>query len=146
MINGYFGPDGEPLLSAVVRLRDFGHLAEVLFLVSTGTDRTVICPRDAQALGVDFARLETDSCHSAYGRRFRCRPATADLSFRDANRPRNIERTLEILIAEPSDANREMNSVLGMDAIRDWRMEYARPRGILRFTPLSPTPSERSQT
>ena len=104
-----------------------------MFRVDTGADRTSLHPADGLGLGVPFENLQGDGTTS-YGiggpsQYFR---QEAQLTFNNSGETLVHEVTLQI--AKPSEPMMRLPSLLGLDVINYWRMDYDPRNNRLEFT------------
>lgn len=69
MIRGDFTRDGRPTVETIVSIPGTNAYGSVKFLVDTGATRTVIHPKEARALEIDFGRLKKETYSSGVGGR-----------------------------------------------------------------------------
>ena len=71
VIEGFFRPDvlrpPAPYVRAIAHLSRIGKSAEFEFLVDTGSDSTIIHPRDADYLNIDYRRMRPRSRNVSRG-------------------------------------------------------------------------------
>ena len=116
-----------------VRLPELGLAAPIPFLADTGATGTVIHPKDAISLGVDFSKLKYDASSRGVGGFARATRQDARILFQDEATQEWYEYRLPVTIAEPSEYNRDYPSLLGRDVLRYWSTVYAPANGILEF-------------
>ena len=117
--------------------------ATIRFLVATGSPITVIQPKDAHLLAPVFPDLEQAPAlpYTAlphYGGQITLRPAGATLAFQltDSEQPPSVwECEATLYVAEPTEQNAELPSVLGMDVLSQWHWRLELYRGVAEFTP-----------
>lgn len=135
-IRGFFSEtrlvSGNPaLLSAVpyirtfVELLPFGALDEVVFLVDTGADMTVINPQDGLRLVPPeaWSRLTSPLRLGGAGARMDHLPIEAQISFtHDNGRVEAITTT--VYVATAGAANIRLESLLGRDVLTNFVMSF----------------------
>lgn len=104
--------------------------AKVSFLVDTGAEITLLMPKDAATLGIDFGSLiPMPALISGVGGDVRLYRASASIVFSDeAN---HYVYRAELAIAEPGEHNRGLPSLLGRDILNRWRLRYDAPANAL---------------
>ncbi len=134
MIVGTFGANGRPLVDCGVLFPRLNRMGIVAFQVDTGADHTCLHPADAAALDIPFSQLNRNQTLSVMGVGGTSLYywEVAVLVFRDTTGD-VVSRSMNLLIAEPSDINAPLNSLLGLDVINRWRMDYAPLEGRLHF-------------
>ena len=102
----------------------------VEFLVDTGAHRTCLHPRDAITLGIDLTKLEYTEPSTGIGGAAYYSPQNAYLLFFHGDL--QVEQ-VEVLVAQPTQANMGLPSLLGRDIINRWTMVYVPRSSQLRF-------------
>lgn len=133
MIIGKIGRYDQPVIGGIVHLPRLGIRKRLEFLADTGATGTILHPRDAALLGVDFTQLKCAMPSRGVGGTASTFQENAQLLFRDNATLGWHEYWLPVRIAEPTDYNRGYPSLLGRDVLRYWRTVYAPARGILEF-------------
>ena len=120
------------------------HTANIRFLVVSGSGITMIQPKDRAALAVVFPDLDQAPpvdypVWPNMGGTALFRQTPANLAFRgaDANgqyKTWDYETTL--YVAEPTEYNAHLPSVLGLDILRQWNWRLEIGRGLAEFTPV----------
>lgn len=139
MIKGYFDDTGAPRLHCTVSIPELGVQDEPLaMLVSTGTSLTSIHPEDAAKMGVDPAKLDKEGYHTPTFK------ATFTFESQGRNQGKNQDRdqgqepvhvTLNSLkVITPVNRYLKSTSVLGMDILSMWRMDYSYRDNFLTFS------------
>ena len=105
---------------------------DVLLRIDTGADVTCIHPVDARALGVPYERPTGASSVQGIGGDARYYSEVAFLSFEDS--ASTAIHRVELLIADPTPGNEWVPSLLGLDILNQWYMEYDPVNGIIEFT------------
>ncbi len=96
---------------------------EIVFLVDTGADATSIHPGFAKdSVHIPYDRLGGRRSFTGVGGSSQYFSERALVSFADDG----LERVynIDLYIAEPSDANARLPSLLGRDIINNWYMQY----------------------
>lgn len=101
----------------------------LMLLVDTGSIATCLHPADAIRAGIPFEQLENEIGYAGVGGSATYFREIANLLFEDDSRLR-IYR-LNLLIAAPTENNRELPSLLGRDVLNRWRLEYDPTNGSL---------------
>ena len=125
--------NGAPYVAGLVMLPHLGISGIVEFLVDTGASRTCLHPRDARALGIGLSGLSYTRDSQGIGGRASYSPHNAYILFFPNDKPVTQQEKLELLIAEPTDVNLGLPSLLGRDVINRWATLYAPRNGVLRF-------------
>ena len=121
---------GIPSIEARVAFPDFDLAAKILFLLDTGAETTLLMPRDARRLGIDFGRLTPSfDLVSGVGGAIRLYRADASLIFSDDENAYVYQATLAI--AEPNPDAATLPSLLGRDILNRWLLRYEAPRNVL---------------
>jgi predicted aspartyl protease len=96
---------------------------EFYFLVDTGADSTVVMPRDAKSMGIDYLQLRGDIASIGVGGTVHSFHEPALLVFVDSE---NVEYTykLDIRFMEDTVISRQLPSLLGRDVLNRWRIVY----------------------
>ena len=134
MIRGEFTRDGSPTVEAIVSIPGTNAYGSVKFLVDTGSTRTVIHPKEARALEIDFGRLKNETYSSGVGGRAKAFMEKAELIFREDDGQTLKKHLLTIAIAEPSEQNLSFPSLLGRDILNRMTMVYDPRNNTLNFT------------
>lgn len=123
-------PSGCPYIDAFVRTPAGVYTSRISFLVDTGAETSFLMPLDARALGVDYERLilSPDST-TGIGGEARYYQEQALVTFFDSEHIYMYELALEI--AEPTEHNLGIPSLLGRDILSRWLLRYEAPRGLL---------------
>ncbi len=119
---GYFAT-GKPFIAARVLIPRFYLVGEMYFLLDTGADRTVVMPRDAYTMGIDYSQLRGDAPSIGVGGMVHSYHEPALLVFTDMG---SIEYTyqVDIRFMEDSAISRQLPSLLGRDILNRWRIVY----------------------
>lgn len=94
----------------------------VPLLLDTGSDSCCLHPQDARESGIQFEQLGGRHLSHGIGGSSPYFREVAILSFSDGHLTRLY--ALELLIAEPTDANDSLPSLLGRNVINYWYVEY----------------------
>ena len=131
MIAGYFAALGRPYVRCRLHLPRFGIIQDVDFLVDTGTDASILHPRDGTRIGCPFDELShpTDMTSAAGPHTYYAE--TAIISFYDGEARHDFRVNLHI--GKPHPVTNVLDSLLGLDVLNELEMEYAPLRGHLRF-------------
>lgn len=127
---------GRPFIQGEIALARPSARGEVLFLVDTGSDRTLMHPRDAARLGLR-GTLEGDSLAiGGTGGRATYVRIAALVSFVGETGPTySYEIDLPVAVRSPAPAG--LPSLLGRDILDRWRMTYSPLEERLEFDVLS---------
>lgn len=131
VIAGSFAEDGRPLAPARLFLPRFGIVWRVDFLVDTGSDTTILHPKDGERMGCPFERLENPVGVSSISGAQTYYAEPAVVSFFDGAIRRDFR--IGIYIARPLPEVDELDSLLGRDVLNRLGMEYDFERGRLYF-------------
>ena len=134
MIVGTFDDYGRPYIEGRVYLPRFNRLGIVQFRVDTGADFTCLHPRAARSLLIPFNQLETVYEGHGVGGSAAYSRERAVLIFSDDGRA--VPREASVWVAMPTSHNEELDSLLGIDIIRDWRMVYDGPNRRIELEAL----------
>lgn len=123
-------PNGCPYMDAYVRTPPGVRTSRISFLVDTGAKTSFLMPMDARALGVDYDRLTLSSeSTTGIGGEARYYQEQALVTFFDSEYAYVYELGLEL--AEPTEHNVGIPSLLGRDILSRWLLRYEAPRGLL---------------
>ena len=136
MIVGEFDSNGRALVRAQVILPRLRRVGDVWFQVDTGADFTCLHRETRPLIGPAMDRLNRDTTviGRGIGGRSRYFVERAFLVFRDEQRGNEV-RQLNLWIAEPEQANDSTASLLGLNMLRHWRMNFDPRNGALQFFP-----------
>jgi predicted aspartyl protease len=123
--------EGMPYVSAFVHLPGQNRGGIVHFQIDTGSDRTTICPADAEVLGINFGELALPLKLGTIGSEVLAHEEEAVLTFAAATELTMFQTTVCVL--NPS-TSRIARSLLGMDVIRRCSL-YSRSDGVA-LTPV----------
>ena len=136
MITGVFDPWYGPAVRGKVFVPRLARGGEVWFRVDTGADFTCLHPNDSGALRIPFDLLDADRSFIGYGvgggNTFFIE--SAQLVFDDDDWGFEV-RTIGLRIAAPNPANASLPSLLGLDILNHWRMNFDPRNGLLQFFP-----------
>ena len=122
MIVGRFDSLGRPFLVSRLIIPRLEVNRRVPLLLDTGSDSSCLHPGDARDCGIQFERLGNSRLSQGIGGSSPYFREAAILSFSDG--PLTRLYAVELLIAEPIDANDRLPSLLGRNAINYWHVEY----------------------
>ena len=111
---------------------DLGVSGDVEFLVDTGSDRTSLHPLDGWALRIPLSQLGNPTSLAGIGGSQSYFTADAALLFRDETQNRLY--FLRLAIAQPTQHNLRLPSLLGQDILRHWRTVHDPTERVLEFT------------
>ena len=131
VIAGYFTAEGHPRIRTRVSLPRLGVANEIFFLVDTGSDTTILHPKDGDRIGCPFDRLENPASVSSISGAQTYYVEPAVVSFFDGAVRRDFRTA--IYIARPLPELDELDSLLGRDVLNRLGMEYDFERRHLRF-------------
>ena len=135
MIRGYFNGRNRPYVECrlhILRL-DIGDRVRLLF--DTGADRTCLNPRAINQIGILKDLLENPLDVAGIGRdkaTFYREPTV--LIFFDTDGDTQYTYPIELLIAEETTVNQNLDSVLGRDIFDHWNTIYYPSENRLDFT------------
>ena len=132
MIVGAFDTRGRSYVRCLVSIPRLGVVGDVTFRVDTGADITCLHPGDGRTLGIPFERLENPVGGRGVGGISQYFLEEASLVF-DNDGEQEV-RPAPLLIAKPDGANEGLPSLLGLNVINHWYMEYDPVNGRLEFT------------
>lgn len=123
-------PHGCPYIDAYVKTPAGVRTSRVSFLVDTGAETSFLMPMDARVLGVDYERLTlSPDSTTGIGGEARFYQEQALVTFFDSEYIYMYELALEI--AEPTEHNLGIPSLLGRDILSRWLLRYEAPGGLL---------------
>ena len=125
MVRGTFDAKGRPYVLARVLLPGL-HSGNVPFLFDTGADHTVLMPKDAAILGVDYDGLPDPDETLGVGGTAEISQEDVDIVFADSEVRVVYVYRMPVRILLPSGNPSEMRlpSLLGRDIINRWRIVY----------------------
>ena len=132
MIAGEFDPQGYPTVWGRLDLSQWNVSYTVPFLLDTGADITCLHTRDSRRVHIPFSALRSRTYTRGIGGVSRYFRETAIISFSDG--PRTRYYVVELYIAEPSQSNENLPSLLGRNIINNWHMQYDPANAKLEFT------------
>lgn len=114
-----------PILNGYIKVGRPNIEGSVSFMVDTGANKTVLMPKDALKLGVDFSQLGTPGKAGGVGAPAKIHIAAATVSLRDDD-DEWVDHFIDLGIVEPDPegGNKDMPSLLGRDIINDYRMIF----------------------
>jgi predicted aspartyl protease len=133
MIRGQFDAIGRPLVPAEVDLPRLNFRKRISLLIDTGADRTALHPKDCE--GMPYTLLGNISVTSGIGGSSRYYGESARIYFWDREHSCFHAYEQVIDIAEPTETNEWVPSLLGQDILRYWRVVHDRPTNTLTFEP-----------
>lgn len=137
MIQGSFGnTSGRPNLEGRVLLKDQNLMGDILFLVDTGADRSVLMANDAKNLGIQYEKLSSQIEISGIGGTVNLFSSPAFLAFTGSGSTLYVYN-IDIGIAPQEPSFEKSLSVLGRDILDNWSMVYAPLRKQLQFEVLT---------
>ncbi|HTQ13041.1 MAG TPA: retropepsin-like aspartic protease [Rhizomicrobium sp.] len=137
MLRGRFGnTSSAPYLECRVNFPRLGARGLVSFLVDTGADATIFMPTDCRKMGVDFRTLRDPTVSRGIGGEAREFQELATLSFSDQTYVYTYVLK-KSAIAEPTQGNPDIPSLLGRDILHKWRFVMERRANRVEFTPLA---------
>ena len=109
---------------------------DVRFQVDTGADITCLHLAEDNPLEIPIARLDRGSGRvvNGVGGISRYFPESVQLIFED-DESGYVVRSIDLWIAEPDPRNRSLNSLLGLDVLNLWRMNFDPRNELLQFFP-----------
>ena len=122
MIHGEFDDRGRPLVEGRLIAPRLGIDESLLFLLDTGADVTCLHPADAKNVGLPFGQLGNRVSSRGVGGISPYFVEPVLLSFTDKLQARLY--AVQLLVAEPTESNEGLPSLLGRDVINHWYMEY----------------------
>ena len=133
MIRGWFDEFGRPYVRARVVIPRLRVNHSAYFLVDTGADSACLHPSDAVDMGIPFQQLINPRSSRGVGGRSQYFREPAIVSFEDGDLTRQY--LIQLLIAEPSESNRQLPSLLGRNIMNNWRSVFDPAIGVLEFAP-----------
>ena len=131
MIVGYFDYQMHPRVWSLVVIPRLAIAKPVLFRVDTGADETCLHPFDGKQLRVPYEQLTVESSVQGIGGDAQYYSEPAFLSFEDD--ASHVLHRIELLIAKPIPGNDWIPSLLGLDVLNYWYMEYDPANARLEF-------------
>ena len=133
MIRGRFNEAGRPLVRAEVYLPRLNFRKRIYLLVDTSADRTALHPRDCG--GMPYTLLGNVSESRGIGGSSRYYGEVARIYFWDRERSyfQGYEQIIDI--AEPTETNGWVPSIVGQDIIGRWRVVHDKPTNTLTCEP-----------
>lgn len=133
MISGYFTEDGEPYVRCRVHLPRFSLVAEIDFLVDTGSDTTILHTEAGVKLGCPFDELSNPMTVTGAGGSHNYYAEPAVVSFYDGQARHDFR--IDLHIGKPHPITDGLDSLLGRDVLNELEMRYAPRRSELGFSP-----------
>ena len=134
MITGFFDHRGRAFVRCHLTIPRLSITGVVEFRVDTGADGTALHPGASTLLGIPFDRLEIRTARVAngLGGQIVYFQEPAQLLFDDD--VRGLERRdVNLLIAEPILRNAALPSLLGLNVLNNWRMNFDPRNELLQF-------------
>ena len=133
MIRGWFDEAGRPFVTAEVVLARLYFIQRIHFLVDTGADKTALHPGDCEEMPYTLLRNISES--RGIGGSSRYYGESARIYFWDRERScfQGYEQIIDI--AEPTETNSWVPSLVGQDIIGRLRVVHDRPTNTLTFEP-----------
>ena len=122
MIEGEFDGFGRPHIEGYLILPRMDVAGNVSFRLDTGADATCLHPKDARDLRAPFEELENGAIYQGVGGSASYFRESPILYF--ADRPWMQAYELDLLIPAPSETNENLPSLLGLDVINFWYIQY----------------------
>ena len=107
--------------------------AEIHFLLDTGADSTSLHPRDAISVEIPVEHLHNRSLSHGIGGSSAYFNEPAELAFPNASETTFYCYRVNLQIAEPSETNTGLPSLLGRDVFNHWYMRFDPPNLRLDF-------------
>jgi hypothetical protein len=137
VLRGRFGnTDGRPYIEGRLVLPRLNLKSEVTFIVDTGADHSVLMPRDATRMGVDYAQLTGNVAATGIGGLSQACVEDAILAFSEPGTMLYVYR-VQILLPAISPDILHIPSLLGRDILNRWSMTYNPSRNRLQFRVVS---------
>ena len=133
VIRGWFDEAGRPFVTAEVYLPRLNFTRQIYFLVDTGADRTALHPEDCP--GMPYILLGNVSESRGIGGSSRYYGESARIYFWDRERFCFHVYRQVIDIAEPTETNGWVPSIVGQDIMSRWRVIHDKPTNTLIFEP-----------
>ena len=111
-------------------------MGDILFLVDTCADRSILMASDVKILGVDYEKLSSKIEISGIGGTVNLFSSPAFLAFTGSG-PALYVYNIDIGIAPQEPSFEKSLSVLGRDILDNWSMVYAPLRKQLQFEVLT---------
>ena len=131
MIAGYFAALGRPYVRCRLHLPRLGIIQDVDFLVDTGTNASILHPRDGTRIGCPFDELSYPVPMTSAAGPHTYYAESAIISFYDGEARHDFR--IKLHIGKPHPVTNVLDSLLGLDILNELEMEYAPLRGQLRF-------------
>lgn len=134
MIDGRLDELGRALVRCRIFLPRLSRAGSIWFQVDTGADVSCLHPSGNDFLEVPFDLLNHDRAGlvGGVGGQTRYFPEQAQLIFEDDDWG-YVVHTIDLWIAEPNSRNRALNSLLGLDILSQWRMNFDPRNDLLQF-------------
>ncbi len=133
MLHGRFGSfTGRPYIKGRLALPRMQIAGDVLFLVDTGADKSLLMPIDGYRLELDYGSLSGGIASLGIGGVSHNFVESAVVVFAETGRNLYLYET-ELGIATPNPEIMGIPSILGRDILDQWRMTYNPSRNYLGF-------------
>ena len=135
MIRGYFDGLNRPYVECRLDIPRLDIRESVRLLFDTGADRTCLNPRAINQIGMPKDSLANPLDVGGVGKdkaTFYREPAA--LTFFDTDEGTQYTYPIELLIAEETTVNQDLDSVLGRDVFDHWNTIYYPSENRLDFT------------
>ena len=133
MIRGWFDEAGRPFGTADLVLARLDFRKRIHFLADTGADRTALHPGDCD--GMPYTLLGNVSESRGIGGSSRYYRESARIYFWDRERSCFQGYEQVIGVAEPTETNGWVPSLVGQDIIGRWRVIHDKPTNTLTIEP-----------
>ncbi len=134
ILHGEFDEEtGRPLLEGTLSVPRFRLSLKIPFLVDTGSDRTILSPRDGESMGLDYGALDATPFPSVgIGGVEEGFVEQATLMFEGTDNT-TFMYFIPLHILKPNAHLEELPSLLGRGVLRNWHMRYSPPTKTLTF-------------
>ena len=136
MITGRFDERGQAFVRCRIFLPRLDRAGSTWFQVDTGADITCLHLSEDDLLEIPFELLDYNRTDliGGVGGQSRYLPEQAQLIFED-DEWGYVVSSIDLWIAEPNSRNRRLNSLLGLDVLNRWRMNFDPRNDLLQFFP-----------
>ena len=131
MIVGRFGDSGRPFVEGIVYIPRLAVGGRVDFRLDTGADVTHLHSWDGGRLGIPYGRLGNPVVSLGVGGGSLYYVERALISFDNDGQGEICD--VDLLVAGPGGRNGGLPSLLGLDVVNRWYMEYDAAGGRLEF-------------
>ena len=134
MIEGRFDEFGRALVWCRIFLPRLSKAGSIWFQIDTGADISCLHPsgNDFPEFPFDLLDYNSTDLVQGVGGQTRYFQEQAQLIVED-DESGYVVRTINLWIAEPNSRNRSLNSLLGLDVLNRWRMNFAPRNDLLQF-------------